>query len=88
MPDISWVDILRDFGLPVSLVIFFVWQGKAREDRIEKRQSDLESFARTQLVELWRVANSTITENTKVMARLETWLEDSVSARRSGKEPR
>lgn len=86
MPDISWIELAKDFGLPVCLVVFFIWQGKAREERIEKRQSDLETFTRTQLVDLWKVANQTIKENTEVMSRLENWLEDSTTARR-GKEP-
>lgn len=76
--DFDWIAILKDFGLPVCLVLFFVWQGKTREERIEKRQSDLEIFTRNQLVELWKTANETIKQNTQVMSRLENWLEDSL----------
>jgi hypothetical protein len=73
MPD--WLTLLKDFGLPVCLVIFFILRDKAREERSEKRLTDLETFARHQLVELWEKSNNTLRENTAVILRLERFLE-------------
>lgn len=64
----AWIDIIQSLGLPVALVVFFIWQGKAREERLNNRIDGLETYLRTTF-------EGVIRENTAVMVRLESWLE-------------
>jgi hypothetical protein len=52
------LDIMREFGFPVLLILFFVWQGHTRESRMSARINVLEKFIEDQLL-------STIKENAK-----------------------
>lgn len=66
--DMDFVALIQDFGLPVALVLFFVWQGKIREDRMTTRINNLENYIRDTL-------HQVVKDNTDVMRRLEHRLE-------------
>lgn len=67
-------DVAKDFGVPASIVIYVVVEGNKREKRFETWIAANEKFARTQLVELWRIANAEIRKNTAVLQKLATVL--------------
>ena len=52
------LDIMREFGFPVLLILFFVWQGHTRESRMGLRINALERFIEEQLL-------TTIKENSR-----------------------
>ena len=52
--------IVREFGLPVALVGFFVWQGWVRERRMGRRMDATQDFVQRALVGL-------VSDNTKAM---------------------
>lgn len=82
------VALAQQYGVPMALVGFFVWQSKIREDRLTTRIESLENYFRDKLV-------AVVTANTEVMRRMEGYLErsgsgpvnvraDSVFVRRKG----
>ena len=42
--DPSWVRLIESFGLPIALVIFFVWQWYSDKQRMGARITNLEKF--------------------------------------------
>lgn len=42
--DPSWVRLIESFGLPIALVVFFVWQWYADKQRMGNRITNLEKF--------------------------------------------
>lgn len=84
----DFIAIVQEYGVPLALVCFFIWQGKVREDRLTTRIETLENYCRDKLLKV-------VTENTDVMKRMEGYLErsgagpvnvraDSVYVRRKG----
>lgn len=75
-------ELIREFGVPVALVLFFVWQSWKRENRMAKainmnqsRISELEADFRCILIELCRDSTRAVTENTGVLNKLVELLE-------------
>lgn len=66
--------IAKDFGVPAAIVLFVLVEGNKREKRFESRIASNEKFSRTQLVELFKMANAEIRKNTAVLNRLATVL--------------
>jgi len=60
-------DILRDFGFPVVLVIFFVWNSWKREERIAKRVTDLEVFVQDRLLLIVEKSTTAVVDNTAAL---------------------
>ena len=72
--DMTVVDILREFGILVALVLFFTWQGWKRETRLNDRITVLEEDYTSTLKELIASCTEVIAANTAVMQRLESHL--------------
>ena len=51
------VVLVREFGFPIALIIFFVWETYRRESRMAKRIDTLETFQRDQMVGLIKETN-------------------------------
>jgi hypothetical protein len=79
--------IVRDFGLPVALVLFFLYDSKRREDRFtvasESRElrmgnriDTLENEFREQLMGALDLSTRVVERNTHVIERLERRLPD------------
>jgi hypothetical protein len=72
----EFVAILREFGPLAGAVIFFMWRDWRREDRSTTRIEKLEDEMREVILPLVGECNSVIAQNTAVMQRLESILED------------
>ena len=55
------VSLLERFGVPMGLVIFFVWWSWAREKGMGARLTNLEDYVRTKLVALVETTTIEIT---------------------------
>lgn len=82
--EVLLMDVVREFGIMVALVVFFTWQGWKRETRLNDRISILEEDYTSTLKELVASCTEVISENTAVMQRLENQL--NKSSRSSSKE--
>ena len=56
------MQLVSQIGVPLALVIFFVWNGNKREQRITKRLEDLEDYTRNELQGVIK-ANTVALEN-------------------------
>ncbi|HBR19459.1 MAG: hypothetical protein A2Y13_04345 [Planctomycetes bacterium GWC2_45_44] len=70
-------NMIEKFGVPVALVLFFVWQGWKREQRMskaieenQKTLSTLESDFRCVLVDLCKGSTEAITKNSNLLEEL------------------
>ena len=75
--DIAFMEVLREFGIMVALVVFFTWQGWKRETRLNERISLLEEDYTSTLKELVASCTEVIAANTAIMQRLERHLDKS-----------
>ena len=77
----DWHDLVKDFGFPVALVVFFVWASWTREERAERnaiereqriasRVTELEKFNQSELLDLNKGAAKAIADNTAALHRL------------------
>ena len=89
--------MIAQVGLPVSLVIFFVWQGHkreiarcreatAREGLLVQRIERLEQYNESTLSGLVQKTTSALTENTNALQKNSEVLEDSLEVMREIKE--
>jgi hypothetical protein len=79
--DIAFMEVLREFGLMVALVVFFTWQGWKRETRMSERISLLEEDYTSTLKELVASCTEVIAANTAIMQRLERHLDKASRSR-------
>jgi hypothetical protein len=84
--EIVFIDMVKELGLMVALVVFFTWQGWKRETRLNNRLSALEDDYTSTLKELVSSCTKVISENTAVMRRLEENLDISARRRAADKE--
>ena len=68
------VPLLERFGLPVVLVLIFVWQQIVREKRTTDRIEQVENYVKQELVALVRESQATVSKNSAIMERLEKHL--------------
>lgn len=59
----DYMALIKDFGLPVALVIFFVVQGTKREAATNKRMDDMSEFQRATLLNIIAEQNLRETEH-------------------------
>ena len=71
------LNVIEKFGVPVALVLFFVWQGWKCEQRMtnaieenQKNLSSLESDFRCVLVDLCKASTESITKNSDLLDEL------------------
>lgn len=76
-------EFIERVGLPVALVLFFVWQGSIRETRLNARIDALESYQRESMEMTIRDSTNAMREVTAVvrdvsnlMHRMERHLDD------------
>ena len=48
----EYVEMLKDFGPILGVILFFIWRDWKREDRMADRITALEKFQQDQLIEL------------------------------------
>jgi hypothetical protein len=66
--------LLQEYGVMVTLVLFFVWQSWKREQRLAGRVDTIEGEYTATLKELVRRSNDVIAANTEIMAQLKKHL--------------
>jgi len=59
------IDVLRDFGPIVGIVIFFIWRDWRREEGLVDRVKSLEEFNTTTLSALVKESSAVIATNTE-----------------------
>ena len=67
MAELSVTSLVQQVGLPVALVVFFVWQTWKREKALVRRIEGLENGQRDMLVRMAAESSSAITENARAM---------------------
>ena len=72
---LNWHSLVTDFGFPIALVLFFVWNSYTREQRISNRVTKLEDFIQDDLMDLNKQAIKAIADNTEALNRLVKVLE-------------
>lgn len=60
--------LIGEYGLPVVLVVAFVWWGKQREDRMSKALTELQVFQQTELLKEQAGTREVIIQNSAVIA--------------------
>lgn len=68
---IEWLDLVQNVGLPITLVLFFVWTTHQREQRLETRISSLEEFQKTVLVDTVKANTESNRNNTTALNDLQ-----------------
>lgn len=76
VPTPTWHTLVTDFGFPIALVLFFVWNSWKREERIANRVTQLETFVQTELLDINKQAVLAIADNTAALNRLVGALEN------------
>lgn len=74
-PFADWHSLVTDFGFPIALVMFFVWNSWKREERMGTRVTNLETFVQTELMDINKQAVQAISDNTAALNRLITTLD-------------
>jgi len=65
----SITEFVTNAGLAVGLAVFFVWQGKSREEALAARISDLEKFQRETLLKIIEENSELLSQNQSVLDR-------------------
>ena len=73
--DVSFLELIREFGILLTLVVFFTWQGWKREQRLSNRIAALEEDYTNALKDLVVSCSKVIVSNTNTMQRLEKQLD-------------
>jgi hypothetical protein len=64
------IQLAIQLGLPSALVIFFVFYGQRREEKLSNRVADLEREYRTILIDLIRQTDTHLERHTSIMVDL------------------
>ena len=64
------IEVIKKNGLMAALVVFFIWQGNLREERINERHNELEKYCRETLQKMIKENIEVIKENTEALKRL------------------
>jgi len=64
------IQLITQIGLPSALVLFFVYIGWKREERMTVRQNELEDFVRKDLADQLRKSTESQSANTAVLQDL------------------
>lgn len=75
-PTPNWHTLITDFGFPIALVLFFVWNSWKREERIANRVTQLEDFLQNKLLEIDERGITAVVDNTAALNRLVGALEN------------
>ena len=66
----AFYEIFKKNGLMAALVVFFIWQGNLREERINQRHNELDRYCRETLQKIIKENIEVIKENTEALRRL------------------
>lgn len=58
----QFVNVLRDFGPIIGVILFFIWRDWKREDKLQERVSRLETYQQETLLKL-------VTDTTQALAQ-------------------
>jgi hypothetical protein len=61
----EYLQVLKDFGPIVGVILFFIWRDWKREDRLASRITELEKFQQKELSDLVRDTNTAVTQSTE-----------------------
>ena len=61
----EFVDLMKDFGPLVGIVLFFIWRDWRREENLVERVKDLETFNTEVLTDMVKTNAAVIATNTE-----------------------
>jgi len=61
------IEFAKAYGLPMALVVAFIWRTFARENVLSRRLTEIEDYQRNHLTTLVADTTSALKENTKSM---------------------
>jgi hypothetical protein len=67
MADFPWIEILKNVGPLVAIIIFFVWRDWQRELRLSQRVEKLEEYQREALKELVEKATMALVQSSECL---------------------
>ena len=77
----DYVELLKDFGPFIGVILFFIWRDWKREDQLQARVSKLEEYNQTTLVSLVKEAITVIAANTQQMRWVATLIQSCHAGR-------
>lgn len=69
------LQLLGQFGVPIALVVFFVWDNNKREQKLVKRLESLEDYTRNKLEKVIINYTEIVSSNTDVLKQVKRLLE-------------
>jgi hypothetical protein len=86
----EWLEVLKTFGFPVALCIFFVWQGtrfieqlqkenRERESQLSEKLASVENFVKLELVQLVRSSAEAISSSNAFKEHMLASLEENTT---------
>lgn len=69
------IQLIGQFGVPIALVIFFVWNNNKREVRLIERLEKLEDYTRNKLEKVVINYTEIVKSNTDVLGQVKRLLE-------------
>jgi hypothetical protein len=69
----DYLALIKDFGLPVTLVVFFVIQGTQRENRMNARLDELTKFQQQTLIKIIADQNTMIQKFEELLGEALKW---------------
>lgn len=68
----EYVDLLKDFGPLIGVVLFFIWRDWKREDGLIERIKELEDFNTNVLTQIVKENSGVIATNTEQLRLMNT----------------
>lgn len=69
------INLIGQFGVPIALVIFFVWNNNIREQKLVARLESLEDYTRNKLEKVVINYTEVVKSNTDVLGQVKRLLE-------------
>ena len=69
------LQLIGQFGVPIALVVFFVWNNNKREQKLVKRLEKLEDYTRDKLEKVVINYTEIVKSNTDVLGQVKRLLE-------------
>ena len=65
----EFINLLRDFGPIIGIILFFIWRDWKREDKLQERVTRLENYQQGTLVQMVSETSTAIAQNTECLKR-------------------
>lgn len=75
MPVYAIIQLIGQFGVPIALVIFFVWNNNKREQKLVERLEKLEDYTRDKLEKVVINYTEVVRLNSDVLNQVKRLLE-------------